>query len=80
MSEDSTPSEQDSGAVRLVHPGARIGAHDGAEAAHGVRRINGEFVAMRMGTLRENGQTVSIEPLSSRYVPRAGDLVVGLVE
>ncbi|MEE2758587.1 MAG: hypothetical protein VYA86_01250 [Candidatus Thermoplasmatota archaeon] len=80
MSEDSTPGEHDSGAVRLVHPGERIGAHDGAEAGHGIRRINGELVAMRMGTLREDGKTVSIEPLSSRYVPRAGDLVVGYVE
>ena len=80
MSEDSTPSEHDSGAVRLVHPGERIGTHDGAEAGHGIRQINGELVAMRMGTLRENGKTISIEPLSSRYVPRAGDLVVGFVE
>ena len=80
MSEDSTPSEHDSGAVRLVHPGERSGVHDGAEAGHGVRRINGELVAMRMGNLRENGNVVSIDPLSSRYVPRAGDLVVGLVE
>ena len=80
MSGDSTPSERDSGAVRLVHPGERLGAHDGAEAGHGVRRIDGQLVAMRMGTLRENGQTVSIDPLSSRYVPRAGDLIVGLVE
>jgi exosome complex component RRP4 len=38
------------------------------------------MVAMRMGTLQENGQMVSIDPLSSRYVPRAGDLVIGLVE
>ena len=80
MNEDSTPTEHDSGAVRLVHPGERIGAHDGAEAGHGIRRINGEFVAMRMGTLREDGKTISIDPLSSRYVPRAGDLVVGYVE
>jgi len=80
MSEDSTPPEQASGAVRLVHPGERIGGHDGAEAGHGIRRIDGELVAMRMGTLQENGQTVSVEPLSSRYTPRAGDLVIGLVE
>jgi exosome complex component RRP4 len=80
MSEDSTPSEQDSGAVRLVHPGERISAQDGAEAGHGIRQINGELVAMRMGTLRENGKTISIEPLSSRYVPRAGDLIIGFVE
>ncbi len=80
MSEDSTPSEHDSGAVRLVHPGERIGAHDGAEAGHGIRRMNGELVAMRMGTLREDGKMVSVEPLSSRYVPRAGDLVIGYVE
>ena len=80
MSEDSTPSEHDSGAVRLVHPGERVGAQEGAEAGHGIRRINGEMVAMRMGNLRENGNVVSIDPLSSRYVPRAGDLVVGLVE
>ena len=80
MSEDSTPYERDSGAVRLVHPGERIGAHDGAEAGHGIRRMNGELVAMRMGTLREDGKMVSVEPLSSRYVPRAGDLVIGYVE
>ena len=80
MSEDSTPSERDSGAVRLVHPGERVGVHEGAEAGHGIRRINGEMVAMRMGNLRENGNVVSIDPLSSRYVPRAGDLVVGFVE
>ena len=80
MSEDSAPSEHDSGAARLVHPGERIGVQDGAEVGHGIRQINGEFVAMRVGTLRENGKTISIDPLSSRYVPRAGDLVVGLVE
>ena len=80
MSEDSTPTEHDSGAVRLVHPGERIGAHDDVEAGHGIRRINGELVAMRMGTLREDGKTMSVDPLSSRYVPRAGDLVVGYVE
>ena len=80
MSEDSTPSEHDSGAVRLVQPGERVGVHEGAEAGHGVRRINGELVSMHMGTLRDNGQTVSVDPLSSRYVPRAGDLVVGFVE
>jgi len=80
MSEDSTPSETTSGAVRLVHPGERLGAVDGAEAGHGVRRIDGEFVAMRMGTLQKNGNTVAIEPLSSRYMPRAGDLVIGYVE
>ena len=58
----------------------RSGAHDGGEAGHGIRRINGELVAMRMGTLREDGKTMSVDPLSSRYVPRAGDLVVGYVE
>ena len=50
MSEDSTPTERDSGAVRLVHPGERVGVHKGAEAGHGIRRIDGELVAMRMGT------------------------------
>jgi exosome complex component RRP4 len=80
MSEDSTPTERASGAVRLVHPGERVSVHEGAEAGHGVRRINDELVAMRIGTLQENGNTISINPLSSRYVPRAGDLVIGLVE
>ena len=41
MSEDSTPSEPASGAVRLVHPGERVGVNEGTEAGHGVRRING---------------------------------------
>jgi exosome complex component RRP4 len=80
MSEDSTTTEHDSGAARLVHPGERVGTHEGAEAGHGIRRINGELVAMRMGTLSDNGNIISVDPLSSRYVPRAGDLVIGLVE
>lgn len=80
MSEDSTSAEQDSGAVRLVYPGERIDAHDDVEVGHGVRRMNGELVAMRMGNLRTSGKVVSIDPLSSRYVPRSGDLVVGYVE
>ncbi|MDP6905943.1 MAG: hypothetical protein QF440_00820 [Candidatus Thalassarchaeaceae archaeon] len=80
MSGDSTPTEHDSGAVRLVYPGERISAQEGANLGHGIRRIDGELVAMRIGTLTKNGKTISIEPLSSRYVPRSGDLVVGLVE
>ena len=80
MSGDGTNSETTSASVRLVYPGQRIESQDGAVAGHGIRQINGELVAMRMGTMHENGNTVSIQPLSSRYTPRAGDLVVGLVE
>ena len=80
MSGDGTTSETTSASVRLVYPGQRIDSQDGAVAGHGIRQINGELVAMRMGTMHENGNTVSIQPLSSRYTPRAGDLVVGLVE
>jgi exosome complex component RRP4 len=80
MSGDGTNSENPSAGVSLVYPGQRIESQDGAVAGHGIRQINGELVAMRMGTMQENGNTVSIQPLSSRYTPRAGDLVVGLVE
>ena len=43
MSEDSTPPERDSGAVRLVHPGERVGVHEGAVAGAAVRfgRVHG---------------------------------------
>jgi exosome complex component RRP4 len=80
MSGDGTNSENSSAGVRLVYPGQRIESQDGIVAGHGIRQINGELVAMRMGAMQENGNTVSIQPLSSRYTPRAGDLVVGLVE
>ncbi len=80
MSEDSTPAEQNSGAARLVHPGERLNVNTDIVPGHGIRQIGEDFVVMRMGTLRENGKTISVDPLSSRYVPRSGDLVVGYVE
>ena len=80
MSEDSTPAEKNSGAARLVHPGERLNVSTDIVPGHGIRQVGEDFVVMRMGTLRENGKTISVDPLSSRYVPRSGDLVVGYVE
>jgi len=80
MSGDSGPEEQESGTPRLVYPGERLGTDDGSGIGHGIRNIGGELVAMRMGTLQKNGKVMTVNPLNSRYVPRAGDLVIGLVE
>lgn len=80
MSGDDARNEQNSDSSRLVFPGERLGAADGSSVGHGIRNIDGELVAMRMGTLQKNGKVFSVNPLNSRYVPRAGDLVIGLVE
>ena len=59
MSEGSTPSDHDSGAVRLVHPGERIGAQEGAEAGHG----SGDFViSFTTGTHISASGKISISP------------------
>jgi exosome complex component RRP4 len=80
MSGDSASGGQESGAPRLVYPGERLGSGKDSTIGHGIRNIDGNLVAMRMGTLQKHGKVLSVNPLNSRYVPRAGDLVVGLVE
>jgi exosome complex component RRP4 len=79
MTGDSTSNEPASGST-LVHPGERLSAEEGARAGHGVRLIDGTLVAMKTGNMQKHGNTVTIEPLSSRYVPRASDLIVGYIE
>nr|AIF11323.1 exosome complex component (RRP4, EXOSC2) [uncultured marine group II/III euryarchaeote KM3_51_E06] len=79
MTGDSTSNEPDSGST-LVHPGERLSVEEGARAGHGVRLIDGTLVAMKTGNMQKHGNMVTIEPLSSRYVPRASDLVVGYIE
>jgi len=79
MTGDSTSNESGKGST-LVYPGQRLSADGSAQAGHGVRLIDGNLVAMKTGNMVRSGNTVTIEPLSSRYVPRASDLVVGYIE
>ena len=80
MGGDGASSGTDSGQSRLVYPGERLGADEGSAIGHGIRSIDGNLVAMRMGILQTHGKVLSVNPLNSRYVPRAGDLIIGFVE
>jgi len=42
--------------------------------------MEGRIRATKNGIFRNQGNTVSIEPLHTRYIPRPGDLTIGYIE
>ncbi len=67
-------------AQSLVVPGQDLGESEGQEAGHGVIVMEGRLRATKNGRIRNQGSTVSIEPLHTRYIPRPGDLAIGYIE
>lgn len=64
---------------RIVVPGERL--PDGVEAREPhVTEIGGVKVAAVMGLLDLHGEKPSFIPLQSVYVPRPGDIVIGMVQ
>ena len=74
MSEGQSGAEQ-----RLVTPGMVIGPSTGKHAGSGAIAQNEEFIATRLGWLNEQNDVVSVRPINSAYMPRSGDLIVGVV-
>ena len=74
MSEGQVGAEQ-----RLVTPGMVIGPSTGKHAGSGAIAQNEEFIATRLGWLNEQNDVVSVRPINSAYMPRSGDLIVGVV-
>ena len=74
MSQGQTGAEQ-----RLVTPGMAVGPSAGMRAGSGIIAKNEEFIATRLGWLQEQHNTVSVNPINAAYMPRSGDLVVGVV-
>ena len=50
------------------------------EAGHGVLPISGRLRAVKQGRVRNQGSTISVEPVHTRYIPRPSDLVIGYIE
>jgi exosome complex component RRP4 len=65
---------------RLVTPGEVIGTSLDKRAGIGVLSQGEGMIATRLGWVRENNDTISIDPINSRYTPRSGDLVIGIIE
>ena len=74
MSQGQTGAEQ-----RLVTPGMAVGPSTGKRAGSGIIATEDTFIATQLGWLRELNNTVSIDPINAAYMPRSGDLVVGIV-
>ena len=69
------------GAVqRLVTPGEAIGASSGARAGTGTLKQGDNIISTKLGYAKENNGVLFVEPIYSAYLPRSGDLVVGVIE
>jgi len=74
-------NSEDGGAEQhLVVPGDQIDAPPGSLAGSGVLRRGENLIATRLGRVRNNGETLYIEPTNTTNMPRSGDLVIGYVE
>ena len=62
----------------LVLPGEEIPAA-GLRPGPGTYRVNGRLYASVLGLLRRRPPVVQVVPLSGRYIPHPGDVVIGTV-
>jgi exosome complex component RRP4 len=72
------PSSYPSGDRVLVLPGEEI-AGSGLKPGPGTYRVGGKVYASVLGLLSARPPLVRVVPLSGRYLPKAGDVVVGTV-
>ena len=63
----------------IVVPGEEIAEGMDFLPAQGTYRENDKIIAAQLGLVNVNGRLVRIIPLSGRYIPRAGDTVIGRV-
>jgi len=75
MSGDSVGAE-----LRLVTPGQVIGSVSGKRTGTGTFTAGEEIIATRLGWVRDNEGVISVDAVNTFYLPRSGDLVVGIVE
>ena len=66
--------------LRLVTPGEAIGASSGVRAGTGTLVQGENIIATKVGWVKDNNGVVSVDPIHSAYMPRSGDLVIGVVE
>ncbi len=66
--------------LRLVTPGEAIGASSGVRAGTGTLITGDNIIATKVGWVKQNNGVTSVDPIYSAYMPRSGDLVIGVVE
>ncbi|HIF45532.1 MAG TPA: hypothetical protein EYQ73_01900 [Candidatus Poseidoniales archaeon] len=66
--------------LRLVAPGEAIGAASGVRAGTGALIQGSEIIATRLGWVQQLNGVISVDPVNAAYMPRSGDLVIGVVE
>lgn len=66
--------------LRLVTPGEAIGASSGVRAGTGTLKQGNDIISTKLGWAKENNGVVFVDPIYSAYLPRSGDLVVGIIE
>jgi len=66
--------------LRLVTPGEAIGASSGARAGTGTVKQGQDIISTKLGWVKENNGVLFVEPIHSSYLPRSGDLVIGIIE
>jgi exosome complex component RRP4 len=74
---EERPSHPPEGRI-LVLPGEEIPGR-GLKPGPGTYRVGGKVYASLLGLVSERGPFVQVIPLSGRYLPKAGDVVVGTV-
>ena len=66
--------------LRLVTPGEAIGALQGMRAGTGALANGEDIIATRLGWVKELNNVLSVDPINASYMPRSGDLVIGIIE
>ncbi|MGB6500995.1 MAG: exosome complex RNA-binding protein Rrp4 [Thermoplasmata archaeon] len=74
---EGNPSRPSEGRI-LVLPGEEIPGH-GLKPGPGTYRVGGKVYASVLGLVSERPPVVQVIPLSGRYIPKAGDVVLGTV-
>ena len=80
MSNQNAHSGRDGRGSRLATPGATLGAREGRRLGHGVVETENGLIATKVGVIYSDEKTISVLPTHTRYTPRPGDLVIGVVE
>ena len=70
--ESSADGPRDSRRALVVVPGEDLGVSEGHEAGHGVLVVDGRLKSTKQGRMNKKGNTVTVEPLHTTYMPRPG--------
>ncbi|MDP6869680.1 MAG: hypothetical protein QGI21_02780 [Candidatus Poseidoniaceae archaeon] len=66
--------------LRLVTPGEAIETSSGVRAGTGTISYGDAIIATKVGWVNNNNGVISVDPINSAYMPRSGDLVIGVIE